>query len=916
MSVRARLVALAACAFVPIAVLGTVASTHQFGVLEDRLLDEAVLAARGVASDIDESLLRLAAAARAAAVVYEVTGGDDTGLEALQRALASELDRLLIVSASGEVISAARHAPGGESRLEHANSPWLRSAIRQRLSVYAGPVLAPGGNESEWLAAVPFLPASGHRLAAAIATVRMSQLERAIRARLATEYRFVLLDDVGEVVAGSDPSSVRPWPNAELRNLVASRSSRATRALLRIEDQTYAGALARVADGQWHIVVAIPRGPAFAAYWQSNRANATIGAIVLIAVLALALRIAASLLRIHRVVRGSIHRVALGDYSHRMPITGSPDDNDVARDFNRMAGRLARASAELTHSQQRYRSLLALSSDWHWETDREHRIVYLSEDAAQRSGFSRPIMDVARWQLPGVDLPGNQWQAHRRTLDAREPFRDFEYARLSENGEPRWSSISGEPTFDAQGDFTGFRGVGHDITEKKRIALDLERQARYDPLTGLANRTLLRSRLDDAVSANDHAQVTALLLLDLDGFKLINDALGHDVGDGVLKTLATRLADAVRTDDVVARLGGDEFVVMLRDAHGEEEVSRIAEKLLLALRETIAVDGREFVLTASIGVALAPRDGEDSETLLKNADAAMYRAKEAGRNTVRHYSPEMNLRGARLLSMRNDLARALDRAEFELHYQPIVDAHDGRVVSAEALLRWRRADGLQISPAEFIPVAEETGLILPIGLWVLETACANARQWNSGGLPNVAVAVNLSARQFRQRDLVRQVERILLTEALAPHLLKLEITESAVMDDPHEAVRVVAALGELGVRISIDDFGTGHSSLAYLKRFEAAEIKIDRAFVTGLPTVRDDVAIVRATIALAHEIGMTVVAEGVETPEQLAFLRHQKCDAFQGYLLARPGRIAELYRYAREAPAAFSAMVPASSRTV
>lgn len=431
--------------------------------------------------------------------------------------------------------------------------------------------------------------------------------------------------------------------------------------------------------------------------------------------------------------------------------------------------------------------------------------------------------------------------------------------------------------------------IVRDVTERKNFEEQLRRQANFDLLTGLPNRTLLYDRLANAIIYKDrHHQSLAVMLLDLDRFKYINDTLGHSVGDLVLKGAAKRLQKGIRKYDTVARLGGDEFVIVLNDITTIRNVARFAEKVLGFFADPFEVNGQEIFITASIGVTVFPADGDSVDSLLKNADVAMYHAKEQGRNNYQFFTSEMNLKGGEQLVRETRLRRALERNEFVLHFQPRIDQSGGDITGVEALIRWQPDGSTPVLPGEFIPLLEETGLIVPVGEWVIRTACAQNRAWQESGLPPFRVAVNISARQFRQKGLPRTIRRILKETGLDPQYLEIELTESVLMADADETAVKLDELKRMGVTISIDDFGTGYSSLSYLKRFPIDLLKIDRSFVDGLVTDPNDTAIVTTIIVMAHALKMRVVAEGVETREQQEFLLQHRCEEVQGYYFSRP----------------------------
>jgi diguanylate cyclase (GGDEF)-like protein/PAS domain S-box-containing protein len=445
------------------------------------------------------------------------------------------------------------------------------------------------------------------------------------------------------------------------------------------------------------------------------------------------------------------------------------------------------------------------------------------------------------------------------------------------------------PLFDENGQPRGAIGAALDITARKRAEQEIRRLAYHDPLTELPNRLLFHDRLAQALAhAQRHGERLAVLFLDLDRFKVINDSLGHSVGDRLLQSVAARLRSCLREGDTVARLGGDEFTLLLPEPAEAFAAAKVAKKVLDLIRQPFHLDDRELYLTASIGVAIHPDDGADAEALIKNADTAMYGAKEQGRDTYQLYAPVMNALAVRRLGIESDLRRAQSQGQMCLYYQPIVEIRSGRTRSVEALLRWRHPSLGLLPPDEFIPLAEVTGLILSLGPWVLRTACSQLRRWRDIGHSDLCVAVNLSRRQLQQADLADQVLAVLEETGLPPGALDLEVTETSAMETPEPTFAALHRLKAAGVRISIDDFGTGYSSLSHLRRLPIHTLKIDKSFIRDIDTDPDDAAIATAVIALAHTLKLGVVAEGVETAEQLEFLRVRGCDRAQGFFLHRP----------------------------
>ncbi|MDO8705056.1 MAG: EAL domain-containing protein [Sulfuricaulis sp.] len=441
------------------------------------------------------------------------------------------------------------------------------------------------------------------------------------------------------------------------------------------------------------------------------------------------------------------------------------------------------------------------------------------------------------------------------------------------------------------------QAIVRDITERAQAQERLQYLAHHDSLTGLPNRALFLDRLDHALTrARWTKRPLAVLFLDLDRFKNINDTLGHDIGDSALRVASERLLSCVREGDTVARFGGDEFTVLLEDMANTDDVPAIAQKIIDILSRPFAVGDREFVITASIGISLYPNDGDDSLRLLRNADTAMYRAKDQGRNKHQFYSSEMSAKALEKFTLESSLRHALDRGEFLLYYQPQVNLSTGQVTGVEALLRWQHPELGLILPTQFIPVAEETGLMKAIDEWVLHTACAQAQAWQSAGIPPISMIVNLSGRSFNEARLAEVISRALHQTGLAPEMLELEITESVIMQNSQTTVEMIEALNRKGLRLAIDDFGTGYSSLSYLKRFSIDTLKIDQSFVRDVTTDADDASIVTAIIAMGHSLQLTVIAEGVETSGQLDFLCRHGCDGMQGFLFSRPQPEADITR--------------------
>lgn len=562
-----------------------------------------------------------------------------------------------------------------------------------------------------------------------------------------------------------------------------------------------------------------------------------------------------------------------------------------------------RVEEALRESEARFRALTSISSDYYWEQDAEHRLVHMENRHAETDEMQRAFLGKPIWDGPVVLYGQPDWHEHHARLEARASFRDVVLQGRQPDGRSYFVSVSGEPMHDEEGRFRGYRGVSRDITAQKLAEARAHHIAMHDGLTGLPNRRMFLQLLKGAVATSArYERRFAVLFVDLDRFKFVNDTLGHEAGDTLLKEIAGRFTAALRTSDVLARLGGDEFVILALEVADAEQAGAVARKLLEAAAKPIRLGGQDCRISASIGVALYPDDGVDEQTLMKNADIAMYVAKDDGKNTYQMFSTEINSQSMERLNIENGLRHALERQEFTLHYQAKLDLRGSGISGVEALLRWRSPELGDVSPSRFIPVAEESGIIVAIGRWVLRAACMQAVAWQAQGLPPIRVAVNISARQFGDVELLQDVERVLAESGLDPELLELEITEGMLIHDTGRAIAVMTAIKKLGVRLAIDDFGTGYSSLGQLKDFPIDTLKVDRSFIRDLATNSQDKAIASAIIAMGRTLSMTVVAEGVETLEQQEFLRDQACDEMQGFYFSRPISAEELADLLRAHP--------------
>ncbi len=575
-----------------------------------------------------------------------------------------------------------------------------------------------------------------------------------------------------------------------------------------------------------------------------------------------------------------------------------------------MVERAANAEA-LFEEKERAQVTLNSIGDAVISTDVGGHVTYLNAAAESMTGWSleeaagRPLEEVFRI----ADATTRETAQNPMTLAILENKTvglTSNCVLIRRDGTEAAIEDSAAPIHDRRGHVTGAVMVFRDVSMARALSLKMAHLARHDSLTDLPNRVLLNDRLTQALAlARRHQKRLALLFLDLDRFKGINDSLGHAIGDRLLQSVAERLLACVRSSDTVSRQGGDEFVILLSEVTQPADAAVTAEKILLALSMPHRIDQQDLHLAASIGVVTYPDDGTDVKTLLKHADLAMYRAKDGGRNTYRFFEPDMNGYTVDRQSLESGLHRAIERHEFVLHYQPIMSLDSGALIGVEALIRWRHPQRGLVPPAQFVPIAEESGFIAAIGRWVLHEACRQSRAWRAAGLPPLRIAINISTVELRDKGFVESVGAVLEENGLVPRDLELELTETFLMRDSNSTAAVLRSLSNLGVRIALDDFGTGYSSLSHLKRFPIDTLKIDQSFVHNLATDADDASIVSAVIGMGKGLQIRVVAEGVETREQLTFLRKQGCPEGQGYYFSRPVSASEFTLLLRHGAAEF-----------
>ena len=581
-----------------------------------------------------------------------------------------------------------------------------------------------------------------------------------------------------------------------------------------------------------------------------------------------------------------------GNLSRRVDIIGEDEIGRMASAFNALAGSLQKSVSEVKESQEQLKlsaQVFVNSMEAIVITDAENNIIQVNKAFTEITGYSR---EESLGRNPRILKSGqHDWEFYRVMWEILLSTGNWQGELMDrrKNGEvyPKWLSIT--VVRDEKGDITNFIALFSDITERKASYERIQHLAQFDALTNLPNRTLLNEYLDMSIGVAKRSKAQlAILFLDLDRFKIVNDSLGHHAGDLLLKIVSDRLTNCIRETDTVARLGGDEFVILLPSIKEPGDAVSVAQKVVDAIAVPFLLEGNEVNIGTSIGIGIYPDNGLDRSTLIKNADAAMYHAKENGRNNFQFFSSEMNDKSFEQLALENDLRRAIKNEEFILNYQPQIDVLTGKIVGAEALIRWQHPEKGLVPPNNFIALAEKCGLIVPMGEWVIKTACAQNLAWQKEGLPPMLIAVNIAAQQFRQKNFKESLMEIIGDIGLDPHLLELEITESALMENADSVLKTLHSLKEIGFHLSIDDFGTGYSSLSYLKHFPLDKLKIDRSFVIDITEDSNNNAIIETIINMGHNLKLKVIAEGVENAEQLATLKGLMCDEIQGYYFSRP----------------------------
>ncbi len=818
---------------------------------------------------------------------------------------------LVVTDADGRTLCAAR----GLERVDFSDRDWYRHAVQTRGFVVSRYLIGRIQRKPILPASLPVIDAQGRVSRVILAALDVAWLDRALQhANMGSDAVMTLVDSDGTVLARRPAATQiagKPHSLAPLVAAIAAGGEEGTGEGVDAGGVPVLFAYARLpgsaeSSGRVYAAVSVPRQMVLAEAHRAFALNLAILGALTLALLAGAWFLTESfvLQKVKTLIDAS-RRIAAGDFTARADLgRGHGELTELADAFDEMAASIER------HFEQAM-GIMELAPEAIILSDEAGRIVMANAQTLSLFGYGEGELIGQPIEVLLPERLRAQHRGHReryaptgvvRTMGARMDL----VARRKDGSE-----FPVDVSLGMLGRENGKLTVSavRDITERKQHEAQILHQATHDALTDLPNRAFFRELLLRALAqAQRSEKLVAVMFLDLDGFKNINDTLGHEAGDVLLKATAQRIVSVLRKDDVVARQGGDEFTILLQGIHAVPDIIQIAEKLLAAIAEPLRYGHHDMYVTASIGITISPFDDTDVDSLLRNADTAMYRAKDAGKNRFSFYTAEMNAQIVERMETEAGLRQALQENQFELYYQPQAEIRELGVVGLEALIRWNHPQRGMIPPARFIAVAEESGLIVPIGEWVLRTACRQIKAWQDAGFRDVTVAVNLSARQFHQERLLEMVGRVLEETGLDPRsgALELELTESMVMQSGERAARIMAGLSALGLKIAIDDFGTGYSSLSYLKHFPISTLKIDQSFVRDIAVDPDDAAIVATVVALGHSLKLKVIAEGVETPEQLARLRQMGCDEIQGYYLSKPlpAAAATAFLQAAAAPAA------------
>ena len=911
-SLRARLLLLMLIATCP----WVAAMSYHFWTERQQAIDEAATEllelARGAAATQERAIANARTMLQLLTALPEIRSGEApacrTRLVDIHRQ-SDQYGNLLVTDTTGRLLCAAK----GSGTTDFSDREWFREALRQPSFVTSQFVIGKIQSLPVLPVSVAIRDADGRAVRVALAAINARWMEQLLeRTKLAEGVIVSVLDNRGVVVARQPIATTQIGKVHNMGRLVRAiqaGSSEGSGEALSANGERRLYSFSRVlsaGEGQVFVAVSVPQHYVLAKTRQAFWYNLGLTGVLTGLALALVWFLTESMvLRRVRALEHTARRIAGGDFSARAALkSGHGEIDELAHAFDEMAGSIERQMRQLN-------SIMEVTPEAIIICDKHGRISKGNTQAQRMFGYTESEL-VGR--LTESLIPERLRSEHvmQRTEYAKTGriqdllTRDELYARRKDGSEfPVEISLATLKTADDVLIVSAVR----DISERKNFEAQIIHQATHDALTGLPNRAFFRDLLTRAMVQTERTEkLLAVMFLDLDGFKNINDTLGHEAGDALLKVIGVRLVGVLRRDDVVARQGGDEFTILLQGVNVIQDIVQVAEKLLAAAAEPVVYQGQAIHVTASIGVTVYPFDDLNAENLLRNADTAMYQAKQTGKNNFHFYTAEMNANIRERMEIESGLRRALEENQFELYFQPKASIRGDTIVGVEALLRWHHPQYGMIPPDKFIPVAEDCGLIVPIGEWVLRQACIQIKRWRETVAPDLKVAVNVSARQFRQDGFLHMLYKVLAKTGIDPAsgALELELTESMVMQNVEANVVILDRLHAMGIRIHIDDFGTGYSSLSYLKRFRIHTLKIDQTFVRDIVTDADDAAIASSIVQLGHSLKLNVIAEGVETEAQCQMLRMIGCDEIQGYLLSKPLPAAEIERYLRQSVHAFA----------
>lgn len=905
-SLRSLLYTLSAAVFVPMALLVGLNIAHLYESGQDLAEAEALRLAQ-LTADTSETFIFdarqvLTTMARRPEMAATLAGGPCDPIFSVFKDFYPQLSNMSLSNPAGFLICSSLPQPEGKP-LPVAHMAWFQQ-VYERQEFVVGPILFGPINRS-WISVLsePVRDADGTMIGALQTPIDLLRF-RLLPAvdRLPQAILVTIFDTDGNIVARSrDPEGYvgRNVSNDYAILAIAIERGQGTAEAVDVEGVPRFYGFTPIEGTNWIAVAGVDADYALAGARKNALASALLGAPIMGLVFLLAIWLSRRIGQPIQQVSEAARLAGSGQLDTRVPTRGPLEIREVAERFNAMLTAIEDSQTRLHRSEERLKLALDSSRTAIWDLEVGSEILYLSEIWCELMGGRRAATESAlREVLRRIPAPDRKVLRDAYRMSMRGAQDDFvaEHRIRDFNGALVWVETQGRVTArDARGLPSRMLGVIHDISERKQREAEIHRLAHFDALTGLPNRRMLLKEASKTLARLKRIELFgALMFIDLDRFKSINDARGHKAGDALLRSVAERLSRSVREGDTVARMGGDEFVVLMSgvsaDAiHAARAAHVLAEKIRSSLERPYEIDGQFFTSSASIGVALMPQPQQGVEDLMRAADIAMYRAKAGGRNQIAFFESQMQLEVEQRLSLESDLAVAIDRGQLSLHVQPQVDA-DGVQIGAEVLLRWFHPDQGMIPPATFISLAEESGLILRIGDWVLDQACKLAAELHARG-EHLTLSVNVSPRQFHQADFVERVKAVLAANACPAERLILEVTENLLLERLEATIGRMVELNTLGVRFSIDDFGTGYSSLSYLKRLPLYELKIDKSFVEGIPADRNDCEIVQMIISLARQLRLRVVAEGVETSEQCAFLGVRGCDVLQGYHFGRPGPV-------------------------